>query len=196
MPWLIIAFIVLPAIGVLLLLPYSSFRLARENCTRANGTRSKKRASTERKAVTDFGVTIILIPLIVVAVVGTTLIIVHEFIAPIPLLLDVMGAYQTNVEAWEHAIEREGLGDVGAHYEAWSRNRGFADTTARFWQEILWDHWPTVLIVLILIAGVFYVAVSRIYISASVQYQSGVTERAETYRQYDLEQAESATFTG
>ncbi len=186
MAWLVIAFIVLPAAGVLLLLPYSSFRMAVANRTRLDGTRSSARSRRERKHASDFAVSIVLVPIIVVAVVGSALIVVHEFIAPIPLLLDIMGAYQVDAEAWERAIEREDLGDVGAEYEAWSAKRGFGSTSARFWQDTLWGNWLTLLVLLAGCVAVFYVAVSKLYIRASVEYQKGVTARSEEYVLRDL----------
>lgn len=186
MAWLVMAFIVLPAAGVLILLPYSSFRKAVANCRRLDGSRSIARSKRERRHAADFATRIVLVPIIVVAVVGSALIVVHEFIAPIPLLLDIMGAYRVDAEAWEHAIEREELGDVGAEFEAWSADRGFGPTSARFWQETLWDNWLALLVLLVGCAAVFYVAVSKVYISASVEYQKGVAARSEQYGLRDL----------
>jgi len=187
MAWLIIAFIVLPATGVLLLLPYPSFRTAMGNCAWTDGTQSQARTKRERKHAVDFVAHVLLVPIIVVAVVGTSLIVVHEFISPIPLLLDVMGAYQVDSEAWEHAIEHEELGDVGARYEEWSGRSGFEADTARYWQEALWNNWMTLLALLVAGGGVFYVAVSKIFIGASAAYQRGVRARAEEYRMHDGE---------
>ena len=185
MAWLIIAFIVFPVAGVLLLLPYPSFRTALGNRKRADGTQSRARTKRERKHAADFAAHILLVPIIVVAVVGTFLIVVHEFIAPIPLLLDVMGTYEVNSEAWERAIEHEELGDVGARYEEWSSRRGFEANTARFWQETLWKNWMTLLALLVGGGGVFYVAVSKFFVGASVAYQRGVGARAEEYWVHD-----------
>ena len=185
MAWLIIAFIVFPVAGVLLLLPYPSFRTALGNCERADGTQSRARTKRERKHAADFAARILLVPIIVVAVVGTSLIVVHEFVAPIPLLLDVMETYEVNSEAWERAIEHEELGDVGARYEEWSSRRGFEANTARFWQETLWNNWMTLLALLVGGGGVFYVAVSKFFVGASVAYQRGVGARAEEYRLHD-----------
>ncbi|MDX1438442.1 MAG: hypothetical protein R3284_00930, partial [Rubricoccaceae bacterium] len=174
-----------PVAGVLLLLPYPAFREAYANGRRADGSQSSARRKRERKHFSEFAAFILLVPLIVVSVVGSSLIVVHEYIAPVPLLLDVMGAYRVDAEAWERAIEHEELGDVGATYEEWSARRGFRAGTARFWQEVLWDNWPTILLLVVFGGGVFYLAVSKLFIKASATYQQGVFNRSEEYRLLD-----------
>ena len=187
MAWLIIAFIVLPAAGVMLLLPYPSFRTALANCIRADGTKSRARNKRERKHAADFAAYILLVPIIVVAVVGTSLIVVHEVIAPIPFILDVMGAYEVGAEGWEDAIEHEEIGDVGDWYEERMGRLGVEADTALYLKETVAYHWRTVLALFLAVCGVFYVAVSKIFIGASAAYQRGVRARAEEYRMHDGE---------
>ncbi len=185
MAWLIIAFIVFPVAGVLLLLPYPSFRTALGNRKRADGTQSRARTKRERKHAADFAAHILLVPIIVVAVVGTSLIVVHEVIAPIPFILEVMGAYEVGSEVWEDAIEHEEIGDVGAWYEERMGRLGVQPDTARELKETLAHNWMTLLALLVGGGGVFYVAVSKFFVGASVAYQRGVGARAEEYWVHD-----------
>ena len=189
MAWLVIALVVLPVAGIVLLLPYTALRIALRNTRRADGSRSQRRARRERRHAVEFAGHVLLVPLLVVAVAGSALVGVHRFVAPVPLLLDVAGAFDTDAAAWERAIEQERLGDVGAAYESWSRRRGFSYRTARYWQELLWAYWPTLVAILTLGGLLFYGLLARVYAGASAAYQRGVYRRQHQYRKRDARAA-------
>jgi len=96
-----------------------------------------------------------------------------------------MGAYEVGSEVWEDAIEHEEIGDVGAWYEERMGRLGVQPDTARELKETLAHNWMTLLALLVGGGGVFYVAVSKFFVGASVAYQRGVGARAEEYWVHD-----------
>ena len=69
---------------------------------------------------------------------ATPIVLVYGYVVPIPIALKIFGAFHINPVAWEYNIEKGDLGDVGAEYEAWSKDKGFGKRTAVFWQDFLW----------------------------------------------------------
>ena len=110
----------------------------------------------------------------------------HNTIIPIPIAMDIFSVFDIDPAAWEHAIEEEEIGDVGAKYEDWSRSKGFSPKTAQFLQKHLWSNWAFYLVLAFYLLASFYLFVIRICICITSYYRKGLLERKETYFDRDL----------
>lgn len=167
--------------AILLTIPYAVFRQAWTNVMHHDGTYDWSRVWKELYALGDFVGGLILIPVAVFGIVSGAIAIIHHFVVPLPIVVDIFGAFDPDPKVWEAAIETGELGDVGAQYEEWSQSQGYSYTTARFWQEFLWNHWLILLIGSAGLAVFVYWFVTRFYVSAVVAYHKGIQDRRERY---------------
>ncbi len=166
-------------------LPKQVIRTALSNCRRSDGTWSRKRAVTEIKEVTDIsgGLLLALVASFVMTI--GPLLLIHITIVPIPMVLDIFGAFDVNPVQWEAGIETGNLGDVGTQYEMWGQQRGYSEEKLRFWQEFLWRSWPVLLALAAVFTGLFYWFVSRFYLSAAAHYGRRIVKRCRYYQMHD-----------
>lgn len=168
-----------------LLMPTRVFRTAWANCSRRDGSWSRRRARSEAKHVTDFLGSVLFVLAAVVTATGTVVIVIHSYIVPIPIIVDILGAYDPDPVAWEANIEKGELGDVGARYENWGADHGLSDQSLRFWQEYLWQHWLALLIIGFIVGTCFYWLFAKFYVRAAVKYGQGVLKRKRAYAEWD-----------
>jgi hypothetical protein len=183
--WIIAGFFFTVLGCVVACIPHRILRLARQNCVRLDGSVSRRRQRRELNRFLEFTASLLVIPMLIVGTMGGIVTLVHVKIVPIPMVVDIFGAFSLDAAAWEHAIEREDLGDVGAAYECWSKAQGFEHTSARFWQAFLWKHWPTLAGFGVLLGGLCYWFATRYYASTVRQFETSVLQRRARYLRKD-----------
>jgi hypothetical protein len=156
------------------------------NCVRLNGSISAARAFGEVTRLLKLTAVWILAPLFFISINVIILYTLHNTIIPIPIAIDIFSVFNIDPVAWEHAIEKEELGDVGATYEDWSQSKGYSAETAQFWQKHLWSNWIFYLVLSLYLLGSFYFFVIRLCISITSYYKKGLLKRKETYFDIDL----------
>jgi hypothetical protein len=100
---------------------------------------------------------------------------------PIPIALEIFGAYHLDPEVWEYNIEDGDLGDVGVKYEAWSKEHGYNKQTARFWQYFLWYTWPFLIGYALYSFALFYLFICKFARALFTYYKKKVFRREEVY---------------
>lgn len=168
-------------------LPFRVFAVARRNARRMDGSFSTYRLRTEAKHIGSLFGEFLLVVIAAVSVFGIILMTIHEYIVPLPMVADMLSQFHLNPERWEYNIEHGDLGDMGAHYEAWSRRRGFSDSSARFWQEFLWVQWLGLAVIGLTLLYYFGRFLVHFYGTALVTYAHGVLKRNKAYTRRDLE---------
>lgn len=182
----IILLIVLVVLGLAGPLPYRVFYVATRNVTRLDGTFSKGRLQREVRYATSLLGEFLLLVIIVVSISGFILLVIHEYIVPLPMVADMLSQFDLDPVQWEYNIEHGELGDMGAKYEAWSRSRGFSESSARFWQEFLWMQWIALAAIGSFLAYTGGRFLLHFYGTALVKYAHGVLSRNKAYRRRDL----------
>ncbi|MFO7738785.1 MAG: hypothetical protein R6V46_09950 [Desulfatiglandaceae bacterium] len=160
--------------------------LAMRNCVRLDGTMSWARTFGELTRLVKLTAVWVFAPLFFVSINIIILYALHNTIIPVPMAIDIFSVFNIDPVAWEHSIEKEALGDVGAKYEEWSRSRGFSLETAEFLQKHLWSNWIFYLIFALYLLAAFYFLVIRLCISITSYYKKGLLKRKETYFDRDL----------
>lgn len=115
------------------------------------------------------------------AICAAPAVLVHSYVVPIPIALKIFGAFHVDPEVWEHKIEKRDLGDVGAEYEAWSKEQGFSKRTAIFWQYFLWYSWPFLIVYAIYIFALSYCFIHKFCNALFARYKRKVLHRERAY---------------
>jgi hypothetical protein len=111
-------------------------------------------------------------------------------VVPIPIAVKIFGAYHLYPEMWEYNIEHGDLGDVGAEYEAWSKERGFSKQAAKFWQYFLWYTWPFLIGYALYSFALFYVFINKFSRALFAYYKRKVFRRKTAYYLKNLDVGE------
>jgi len=170
-------------------LPMRISRVALQNCKRLDGTWSPKRTLKESQKLADLFGAVLLALVCAVTITGTALFMVNSYIIPIPIAFNIFSVFDVDVVQWEANIEEGDLGDVGAQYEQWSQEQGFSSESARFWQDFLWEYWPSLTLWALVLAGLFYWFMGKFYVTTLVRYSEHVLKRQKAYQAWDMRKA-------
>lgn len=179
-------------VGILATLPYRLFGAAFENARRADGSLSRKRRRKERKATANFVAELLVAPLVASAVLVGALMLVHNFLIPIPLAADIAAMFSPDPEVFEQRTETGDLGDVGLVYQDWSQQQGFSQSRNLTAKSFLRRNWPVLLILIAGVGGFVYWFVTRYYAQAVQRYQVGYIRRQNQYTQRDASRVNAA----
>ena len=189
--WIFIILVVLALAAIAVSIPYHVFRLAWQNRFRLNGTVSRRRLKKEARHLADFAGELVLVPLLVLALMGGALVLVHHYVIPIPLMADLAAMFSPDPVVMDARTETGDLGDVGRIYGEWSAQQGFSSERSYTWRKFLKQN----VLMLAFLAGLFglfcYWFVTRYYLAAVAAYRKGVLERRARY--YRRDQAKRAT---
>lgn len=175
--------------GVIASLPIQITRVALQNCKRLDGSWSSKRTIKESQKLADLFGAVALALICAVTITGFALYMVHSYIIPIPIAANIFSVFDVDAVQWEANIEEGELGDVGAQYEHWSQEQGFSGDSARFWQDFLWDYWPSLALWVLVLAALFYWFMAKFYVTTLVRYSKRVLKRQKAYQAWDTKQA-------
>jgi hypothetical protein len=124
---------------------------------------------------------LLVVILLFLVICATPMVLVHSYVVPIPIALKIFGAYHPAPELWEYNIEDGDLGDVGAEYEDWSKERGFSKQTAKFWQYFLWYTWPFLIGYALYSFAFFYLFIYKFSRALFSYYKKKVFRREAVY---------------
>lgn len=191
MTWLLASPFLVFLLCLALALPYASFRKASRNTAGADGQPSRFRTEREKHHLTTFLRTVVLVPLVVLALIQGGLFAVHHYVLPEDTTLsELFGEFHPetslhapDLEAWNEAIDASRRDEA---FLAWQEAQGLAPGSARATlSEVLLDHWPNhIAFLLVALAYLIWFARRR-YIPAARTYHRGVTRRARRYEVRD-----------
>jgi hypothetical protein len=182
----IVTLLLLMLLGLAGPLPYRVFYIAARNVTRLDGTLSKRRLHREVKHVSSLIGELLLVLVTAASVSGLLLLVIHEYVVPLPMVAGMLSQFDLDPVQWEFNIEHGELGDMGAQYEIWSQSQGFSGASARFWQEFLWVQWVVLAVMGFALAYFGGRFLSHFYGTAVVAYANGVLRRRKGYERCDL----------
>ena len=157
------------------------FHTAFLNCFSSDGRLNRTRTWREIRYLVRFSSSWLVTIILFLAICATPIVFVHTYVVPIPISLKIFGAFHIDPEVWEYNIEKGDLGDVGAEYEAWSKERGFSKRTAIFWQYYLWYCWPFLIAYAIYIFAAFYLFIHKFSNALFARYRRKVFHRERAY---------------
>ncbi len=175
----------LVVIGILATLPYRYLGMAFRNCSRLDGTFSRKRARVEFSHLMSFFAELLVIPLMVVGFTVGGLLIVHKTVIPIPLVVDIAEMFSINPETFEQRTESGDLGDVGLIYEEWTQEQGYSARRNVAVRKFLKDHWLTLSVILFAILVIYYWFMTQYYVISATKYADALVTRSRRYRERD-----------
>ncbi|NND73107.1 MAG: hypothetical protein HKN43_16150 [Rhodothermales bacterium] len=170
---------------ILLTFPYHLFRESRSNWYRSDGNLSAKRFRKETRKLAGLTGELLLFPLVGSAVVVGVLMVVHTFLIPIPLLVDVAGMFSTDADVWEERTETGELGDVGLLYGEWSDEQGFSEDRAFGVRKFLKRNWYMVAGLGVIFGIMVHLFFTGYYVSCLAEYQEGLIRRRRHYAEHD-----------
>ncbi len=174
------------AIGfIALTFPYRMMTLTFANCRRADGQRSGRRTKKEVRKLIELLGELLLFPILGTAFITAAVLIVHTFVIPIPLVVDVMGMFSPDGTVWEERTETGELGDVGRLYGEWSDEQGFSQERAYGIRKFLKRNWLVLLLLATAITAVAYVFITGYYVSCLKSYHDGLLMRKKRYAEHD-----------
>ncbi len=188
--WIFLGPVLLLLIAVPALLPYRSFRLARGNARRADGSRSRSRARREARHAARFLTLTLLLPLAGFVLLESGLFLFHRHVVPNTRLHELFGEYfpETSLHAPDLEAWRDAVADAEhqAADEARREAEGRAPRRRHTPQDALAQHWPLHIVFLIGPALLLAGFLRWHYLPAAVAYHAGVQRRYEHYRRRAL----------
>lgn len=151
------------------------------SCFSPDGRLDRARTWREIRYLVRFLSSWLITIILFIAICATPIVFVHSYLVPIPIALKIFGAFHIDPEVWEYNIEEGDLGDVGAEYEAWSKEQDFGKRTAIFWQYFLWYSWPFLFAYLIYIFAAFYLFIHKFCSALFARYRRKVLHRERAY---------------
>ncbi len=185
MLWILLLLIALLLAGLVLVTPARTFRLARANARRPDGSAHPERRRAEAEHFAGFVAELLLAPLFAVVLAGALVVGVHEYVMPIPMIADVASMFDADMAVWDERMETGKLGDVGVVYHNWRLSQGHSAASADFWRAFLRHYWPVLLGLTLLFAALQYWFWTRYYARVVEAYHGGVRRRHERYRRED-----------
>jgi hypothetical protein len=175
------------------IVPGSIVRMALQNCTRRDGSRSRKRTVSELKQLGDYLAALLVVVLIAVGTVGVALVGVNRYIVPVPIVMDVLSAFDLDPAEWKAELEGGGgPAGIGAKYESWGLQNGYSLDHLRTWEEILWKGWFFFAVGAILLMGFLCWFVGKCYVVGTARYSEGVWKRRLIYTKLDVANREKS----
>ena len=172
---------------IILIVPGSMVRAALQNCIRRDGSRSVKRTVSELKQLGDSLASLLVVVLIVAGTAGVAVVVVNRYLVPVPIVADVMGAFDIDPAVWEAKLEdRGGPADIGAKYESWGLQNGYSLDHLQVWEEVLWKGWFFFAVCGILLMGFLCWFVGKCYVVGTARYSEGVWKRRLIYTKLDF----------
>jgi hypothetical protein len=159
----------------------NTFYVAFLNCFSSDGRFNRTRTFREIRYLTKFLLSWIVVIILFLAVCATPIVLVHSYVVPIPIALEIFGEYHFDPAAWEYNIEDGDIGDVGVKYEAWSKERGYSKQTAKFWQYFLWYFWPFLIGYSLYSFAFFYLFIYKFTSGLFAYYKRKVFRREQAY---------------
>ena len=157
------------------------FHVAFLNCFWPDGRLNRTRTWREVRYLTRFLSSWLFVFSLFLAICATPIVLVHSYVVPIPIALTIFSAYHIDPEVWEYNIEKGDLGDVGAEYEAWSKDHGFSKRTAIFWQYFLWYTWPFLIGYSLYAFALLYLFINKFSGALFAYYKKKVFRREAVY---------------
>jgi hypothetical protein len=174
------------------IVPGSIVRMALQNCTRRDGSRSRKRTVSELMQLGDYLASLLVVVLIAVGAAGVALVGVNRYIVPVPIVMDVLRAFDIDPAVWEAKLEDGGRpAGIGAKYESWGLQNGYSLDHLRTWEEILWKGWFLFAVGAILLMGFLCWFVGKCYVVGTARYSEGVWKRRLIYTKLDVANRDS-----
>ena len=172
---------------IILIVPGSMVRAALQNCIRRDGSRSVKRTVSELKQLGDYLASLLVVVLIVAGTAGVAVVVVNRYLVPVPIVADVMSAFDIDPAVWEAKLEdRGGPADIGAKYESWGLQNGYSLDHLQVWEEVLWKGWFFFAVCGILLMGFLCWFVGKCYVVGTARYSEGVWKRRLIYTKLDF----------
>jgi hypothetical protein len=159
----------------------SVFYTAFLNCFWPDGGLNRTRTWREVRFLGRFLSSLLAVIILFLAICATPIVLVHSYVVPIPIALKIFGSYHLDPAVWEHNIEDGDVGDVGAEYEAWSKERGFSKRTAKLWQYFLWYTWPFLIGYALYSFALFYLFIDKFSRALWAYYKKKVFRREVVY---------------
>ena len=161
------------------------------NCFRADGRLNRTRIWREMRYLARFLSSLLVVIMLFLVICATPIVLVHSYVVPIPIALEIFGAYHLDPEVWEYNIEDGDLGDVGVKYEAWSKKRGDSKQTAKFWQYFLWYAWPFLIGYALYSFALLYLFINKFSRALFAYYKKKVFRRKTVYYLKNLDVGEN-----
>ena len=162
------------------------FYIAFLNCFWPDGRLNRTRTWREVRYLARFLSSWLVVFALFLAICATPIVLVHSYVVPIPIALEIFGAYHIAPEVWEYKIEKGALGDVGVDYETWSKERGYSKQTAKFWQYFLWYTWPFLIGYTLYFFTLFYLFTYKFSSALFAYYKRKVLRREAVYYAKEL----------
>lgn len=151
------------------------------NCFQPDGRLNRIRTWREVRYLARFLSILLVIIMLFLLICATPIVLVHTYVVPIPIAVKIFGAYHLDPKVWEYNIEDGDLGDVGAEYEAWSKELGFSKQAAKFWQYFLWYTWPFLIGYALYSFTLFYLFINKFSRALFAYYKRKVFRREAAY---------------
>ena len=187
--WVFAALAGLAVVAIAASIPYYLFRIALQNRFRLDGTVSRRRTWREVRHLLDFLGGLLLVPFFVVVLMGGSLVLVHHYVIPVPLVADLALMFSPDPAVMEARTETGRLGDVGLIYGEWSERQGFSAERAYTWRKFLKRNALLLALGAALFSAFCYWFVTRYYFAAVVAYQQDVFRRRQRYHRRDRAEA-------
>jgi len=171
---------------MILMIPSPIVRVALQNCNRRDGSRSRKRTVSELKQFGNYLASFLVLVLFAAGTAGGSLVAVHQYIIPIPIVVDVLRAFDIDRAVWEAKLEEGGPADISAKYESWGLQNGYSIDHLRFWEESLWKGWCFFAVCGLLCVWFLGWFVGRCHVVATASYSQGVWKRRSIYAELDF----------
>lgn len=164
-------------------MPAGLLDASRDNCHRLDGSRSRRRTERENKALRKVRSDLWAVMLILASVATAELYVLHSFVFPISLGVDVAAALRDNPGDLKSALRQRNVDD---RFYKWSRDttRG-SKAEIRQRMQTLWIAWPVILGLLLATAvgGVWLIRYA--YLRVLREFQHGIAVRAQQYLNLD-----------
>jgi hypothetical protein len=174
--------------AIVILDPRRGLALALRNCIRLDGRWHPQRCRVEVRELFKVLVLMLTLPLIYVFVSVGVIWAVNQYIVPLPFVFKLATVFHFEEEAWEANIEETfgSMRGVAKEYEAWGRERGMSEPTAKLMEKTLWHGWPVYLGLGIFMGLNAYLLCVRLIVRTVRRYRRKLTMRKERYYDNDL----------
>ncbi|MGO8744787.1 MAG: hypothetical protein ACLQNE_02240 [Thermoguttaceae bacterium] len=155
----------------------------KQNCFRADGTFSDRRAHREMRHLADSALPLLAFFAALLLLVNMLATIVHTSVIPLPIVARAVNEFRLDGHKWRKHIE-----DTGARkeYERWYRETSVNPEGEEFWETVLWHGWPLFLGIPA-VAGFFALKFFRkAWLGSLFRLQEGVLDRRQEYFFRDL----------
>ena len=155
------------------------------NCFCPDGSINWTRTWRETKYLVRFVSTLLLILFLFFGICATPIVLVHSYIIPIPIVMDVLSVFSINEEVWEDNVF---IGDgrkALSKYETWRKKQGISKQRAMSMQQFLWDTWYIWAAFALYAMFFFYLLLVKLFIKLFNRYKKKVFRREEVYSSRD-----------